>query len=348
MNTDIRPASILLIEDEYDLREDIAEELKAAGYSVNCCDHGEQALQALALQRTDLILCDISMPIMDGYTFLETLREQRPDLADIPFVFLTAQAAPGQMAQGKRAGADDYLVKPIDFDLMLATIDARLRQVYRLKHRNHDKGFTASSSGFDSIRSMLDSLAINLLMFTAEEKISFLNKMATASLNLKTGQSLSDFLKVCAIRETGLLRRTIQQVISSQEETTHCLALTTAGEAQQNLLATVCSLETRESTHPFSEASLAGIAPRVSIMITSLPRQRPEPPVELLQTLYELTPAEARVAWAFTQGHRSDEIAAMFQISPATVAFHKRNIFLKTQTNRQADLIALLLSLPVV
>src|SRR5690606_10899134 len=115
-------ATILCVEDEGDLREILAEELEDAGYAVVQAAHGKEALQRLGECRPDLILCDIAMPVMDGYELLRLIREQMTDLSDVPFVFLTAQDGSGQITQGKHAGAADYLVKPINFDLMLATI----------------------------------------------------------------------------------------------------------------------------------------------------------------------------------------------------------------------------------
>lgn len=329
MTTDIHRARILLIEDEQDLREDIAEELEAAGYAVTCHEHGAQALQWLEGHRPDLILCDISMPVLDGYALLDTLQCQRPDLADIPFVFLTARASIEQISHGKRAGADDYLVKPLDFDLMLATLEARLRQMHRLKRLHHPESRTAASAQFYSIQGMLDSLAINLLMFNDEGRISFLNKMAYGSFGLQIGQSLADFIQATAVRETDQLRNNILQMITSNEEAPRCLALTGINTGLQNLLATVCPLERKETSQQTLPPVQNSAQAVVSVIISSMPGQRPQPPFQLLQTLYELTPAESRVAWAFTQGQRSDEIAAQFQISPTTVAFHKRNIFRK-------------------
>src|SRR5690606_26672773 len=83
--------------------------------------------------RPDLILCDISMPGLDGFDVLRGAQAKGADYAAIPFVFLSALADPREVVAGKRLGADDYLVKPIDYDLLLATIEARLRQVTRIK-----------------------------------------------------------------------------------------------------------------------------------------------------------------------------------------------------------------------
>lgn len=124
---------ILCVEDEEDLRRDIVDELREAGYGVIEASDGAAALRQLAAQRPDLILCDISMPALNGHAVLAAAKAPGGAYADIPFVFLSALADPREVVAGKRLGADDYLVKPIDYDLLLATVDARLRQVEQLR-----------------------------------------------------------------------------------------------------------------------------------------------------------------------------------------------------------------------
>lgn len=124
---------ILWVEDEEDLRRDIADELSEAGYEVIEAGDGAAALQQLGKRRPDLILCDISMPGLNGHAVLRAIQDNGGTYDEIPFVFLSALADPREVVAGKRLGADDYLVKPIDYDLLLATIDARLRQVARLR-----------------------------------------------------------------------------------------------------------------------------------------------------------------------------------------------------------------------
>ena len=124
---------ILCVEDEDQLRRDIADELAEAGYGVKEAASGAEAIERLGQARPDLVLCDISMPGLSGHDVLAALHDKGPAHADIPFVFLSALADPRQVADGKRRGADDYLVKPIDYDLLLATIAARLRQIDRIR-----------------------------------------------------------------------------------------------------------------------------------------------------------------------------------------------------------------------
>src|SRR5215203_3918942 len=123
---------ILCIEDEEDLRVDIADELVAANYEVLQAANGAEALKVLEQHRPDLVLCDITMPGLGGYDVLKAMREQG-GLADIPFIFLTALAERNDVLVGKQAGADDYLVKPIDYEILLATVSARLNQVARVQ-----------------------------------------------------------------------------------------------------------------------------------------------------------------------------------------------------------------------
>ncbi|MEM7620368.1 MAG: response regulator [Pseudomonadota bacterium] len=123
---------ILLVEDETALLEAMEEELRDEGYEVVCAENGSEALEKLANYAPDLILSDIAMPQMDGHALLQEVREKFPKLIETPFVFLTAFNAKADIIKGKKLGADDYLVKPVDFDLLFATIDSRLAQVDRM------------------------------------------------------------------------------------------------------------------------------------------------------------------------------------------------------------------------
>lgn len=126
-------AKILCIEDETDLRENIVEELNDAGYETIEAANGQEGLDAILACKPDLVLCDIRMPVMDGHQLLKHVRENLPDLADTPFIFLTALDSRDNVVSGKILGADDYLTKPIDFDLLLATVKARFEQLGRIR-----------------------------------------------------------------------------------------------------------------------------------------------------------------------------------------------------------------------
>ena len=132
-------AKILCIDDEPELRETIVEELTDVGYETVEADNGRTGLAAIVENQPDLVLCDINMPEMDGTQLLQNLRVNHPDLADMPFIFLTAQADRSAVLNGKKLGADDYLTKPIDFELLIATVEARLGQVRRMEAKREQQ-----------------------------------------------------------------------------------------------------------------------------------------------------------------------------------------------------------------
>lgn len=132
-------ARILCVEDEADIRRLLVEELSDIGYDTIEAADGKAGLDAIVQQQPDLVLCDITMPKMSGHALLEELRSNYPDQADLPFIFLSALADREHVLAGKRLGVDDYLTKPIDFELLSATIEARLSQVNRMKARKESQ-----------------------------------------------------------------------------------------------------------------------------------------------------------------------------------------------------------------
>ncbi len=121
-------AKILVLDDEDDLREVITEELNDVGHTPVDFSGGQGALDYLANEPVDLILSDITMPQMTGYQFFRAVKEQFPQYIDTPFIFMTALSDRSNELKGLRLGADDYITKPIDFDLMLLRIEAHLRR----------------------------------------------------------------------------------------------------------------------------------------------------------------------------------------------------------------------------
>lgn len=116
---------ILVVEDERDLNLLLQKVLKKAGYTVDGCHDGEDAQLHLLGAEYDGILLDVMMPGKDGYTLVRELREQG---VDTPVLFLTARDSVSDRVRGLDLGADDYLVKPFDFDELLARIRAMTRK----------------------------------------------------------------------------------------------------------------------------------------------------------------------------------------------------------------------------
>jgi putative two-component system response regulator len=116
---------ILLVEDNPVLRDGVQMVLEADGFRVISANHGREALEYMHAECPDLILSDISMPEMDGFALFDAVRA-RPEWIAIPFIFLSARGGREEVFKGKKLGAEDYLVKPIDSQELVATIRSRL------------------------------------------------------------------------------------------------------------------------------------------------------------------------------------------------------------------------------
>ena len=115
-------ARVLLIDDEADLRKVMGEILAGAGHETVLAANGAEGLDALRRDPPDVVVCDVNMPGLDGYGVLKAIRAD-PHLASLPFLFLTSET---EVRAGMRSGADDYLMKPVSADDLLAAISARL------------------------------------------------------------------------------------------------------------------------------------------------------------------------------------------------------------------------------
>jgi DNA-binding NarL/FixJ family response regulator len=124
---------ILCVEDDRETAALIAEELVERGFEVRIAPNGQEGLLAILQEKPDLVLCDISMAVMSGFELLERLTRIAPQLGHIPFVFLTALTDRDNELKGRQLGADDYVTKPIDFDVLTTIINARLAGVARTK-----------------------------------------------------------------------------------------------------------------------------------------------------------------------------------------------------------------------
>ena len=129
---------VLVIEDNHDIRENIAEILQLAGYVVFEADNGKTGIDLALKNIPDIILCDIMMPELDGYGVLFVLNKH-PEMAAVPFIFLTAKAERLDLRKGMEMGADDYLTKPFDDMELLNAIETRLKKQDSV-HQLYSKG----------------------------------------------------------------------------------------------------------------------------------------------------------------------------------------------------------------
>lgn len=122
---------ILVIEDDEDIREGIAEILEIENYKVECACNGLVGLETARRILPDLILCDISMPELDGYKVCELLKNNT-ETAGIPFIFLTAKSEKKDEEKARALRSEAYLIKPFDDIKLLATVNTCFKKFGKL------------------------------------------------------------------------------------------------------------------------------------------------------------------------------------------------------------------------
>lgn len=117
---------ILVVEDEIDLQEAIAEGLRLDGYAVDTCGDGNEAYERIYVENYDLVILDLNLPVMDGLDVLDKIREENGELK---VLILSARDRVSDKVKGLDLGANDYLTKPFDFE----ELEARIRNLLRRK-----------------------------------------------------------------------------------------------------------------------------------------------------------------------------------------------------------------------
>jgi DNA-binding NarL/FixJ family response regulator len=162
---------ILVIEDEAETLDNLVLMLEMEGFKPLSASNGRMGVAVAKRELPDVILCDVSMPEMDGYGVLESLRAD-PATVSIPFIFLTAKGDKKDLRTGMNLGADDYLTKPASAEEVLGAIRARLD-----RHREKERAAMAKvelKPNFDSAKP-LESLGITpreaeVLLWVAQGK----------------------------------------------------------------------------------------------------------------------------------------------------------------------------------
>mgnify|MGYP000946400669 FL=1 len=144
--------TILLIEDNTEVRENTAEILELANFKVLQAENGKIGVEIANANSIDLIICDIMMPVLDGYGVIHLLGSN-PKTASIPFIFLTAKSERGDFRKGMEMGADDYITKPFDDIELLKAVESRLKKTELLKNE-----FTRDENGINSFLDEAKSL----------------------------------------------------------------------------------------------------------------------------------------------------------------------------------------------
>ena len=199
--------TVLIVDDNQILLNGIRDTLAYAGYKVMTAANGKEALEQMQNQSPDMIVSDISMPTMDGYTFLHKVRA-KADWVTIPFIFLTAHGERSEIVNGKNLGVDDYLVKPLTSRELLTAVRSRLTrsQQLRIAQLNHayETSLTALANAID-LRDISNHGHVERVTAYSVEIARELGWQEGDLENLRYGAILHDIGKIM-IRETTLFK----------------------------------------------------------------------------------------------------------------------------------------------
>lgn len=174
---------ILIAEDDYELRQLFSHVLVKSGYAVKGVSNGREALDAMEQEYYDLVISDIMMPEMDGYSFVSQLRSEGNNT---PVLMITAKDAFDDMRQGFVSGTDDYMVKPINVNEMVLRVTALLRRAQMINERRQVVGTTVMEC--DSLTVTTDAGSFVL----PQKEFMLLYKMASFPGRIFTRQQLMD------------------------------------------------------------------------------------------------------------------------------------------------------------
>jgi CRP-like cAMP-binding protein len=146
--------TILIIEDNQDVRENTAEILELANYKVLQAENGKTGVEIAQEVKPDLIICDIMMPVLDGYGVIHLLNKN-VTTASIPFIFLTAKSERPDFRKGMEMGADDYITKPFDDIELLKAVESRIKKNEILK-AEFSKNVDGLNKFFDEVSRIED------------------------------------------------------------------------------------------------------------------------------------------------------------------------------------------------
>jgi DNA-binding response OmpR family regulator len=133
-----KPIKVLVVDDEENARYILNLKLSMKkNFSVEEAENGKVALEKVVKNKPDIIILDVMMPEMDGYETCKKLKEN-PETDDIPIIFLTAKTKTTDIIQGIRVGVDDYIMKPYEFDDLLARMNKLLDSSKTIKRRIAD------------------------------------------------------------------------------------------------------------------------------------------------------------------------------------------------------------------
>ena len=178
---------ILIVEDNKDIRETLTDIFELSGYKVSTAVDGKQGYNSIIENCPDLFVCDVDMPVLDGFELLMALNQRMKDSIVPPFLFLTAKVEAQSLRQGMSLGADDYIFKPFDYVDVLNRVRLRLDKRSKLLKGGNLEADKDTKGVFDKIALPCDE---GLILVSFDEIVKCQADRAYCTFHLANGKSV--------------------------------------------------------------------------------------------------------------------------------------------------------------
>lgn len=317
VNTSLVLPNLLIVDDNPSMIRLLATIFEKE-YNISFATDGKTALEMIEQQPPCLILLDVMMPEIDGYEVCRRLKNNEMT-AEIPIIFVTAKSSTEAEVYALNLGAVDYLCKPIS------------PQIAKIRVKNHIRN--KYTQGFSTLA--MDALALAILIVDEQGMIKYINTCAKALLTTKM-QSLSikhDCLSAVNVSDKSKLSAFITAA-TSREEIRSAMFLRD-DELRQVFITPL----------PAMSSFLLNVQMPLALILITEPNENLSE-LQLMGKLYNLSPAELRVAQALLEGKMPSEYATEAGLTLHTVRSQLKSLFSKTYTRRQSELVAILSKLP--
>jgi DNA-binding NarL/FixJ family response regulator len=345
---------ILVIEDDPTLRENTFEFLKEEGFEPYAAKDGTAGVQMALEIVPDLILCDISMPKMDGYDVLKTLHSI-PSTSTIPFIFLTAKTQKDEMRLGMQLGVDDYITKPYSYDDLLTSIQVRLDKAERITRSFDNKFMSLIENPLLGVF-ILQGETFNYINSRFVKLLEYNSDMDIYSKNIN--DIIDDDFKAKVHEKINLCQKGVYsshyfraRLKTANAQLINVTIFTSSVKLKgvNSIIGYVLKETGNISFEQLNEEDT--ITNQITEALNYFTKQHQVKPSELIKIIHEnyagnslqnpddLTKREIEIIRLMADGLSNKEIADKLFVSQRTVDSHKANILVKTGVKHTASLM---------
>lgn len=345
MSMEQSKSRILFVDDELEVLEGLRRALrqKKDVWGMRYESSPQSAIEAMQDEPADVVVCDMNMPGITGLEMVIAMRQLAPQAS---YIMLTGSADLETAVEAiNSARIFRFYTKPCPPDLLIEGIEAGLRaSTSETRNQTENENSLASPSfASDNTRnislSALNHLALSVIVVDRDARVLLTNRSGGELLSRRDGLILSghEICRTSVTSETEELHRFIRQATADPHFDASTMAL--SRPSQNRALSVLVTPLAGDELGLTNNSALA-------ILFISDPDGQPMPSPDAIAKVFDLTKAEARIVHALVQGHRLEDAAETYGITVGTARTYLKQVFSKTNTSRQSELIKLVLAYP--